>query len=79
MHQMILIGFGRESTVLENGEYIKDLRYLNRKLSDLIIVETKLDKVKHQPDNVIVLPRFDGNPDDVKLMDLLPLLECKEC
>ena len=72
---MILIGFGRESTVLENGEYIKDLRYLNRKMKDIIMVETKLSKVKNQPENVIVLPRFDGDPDDGKLMDLLPLLE----
>lgn len=46
---MILIGFGRESTVLENGEYIKDLRYLNRKMKDVIMVETKLSKVKNQP------------------------------
>ena len=39
------------------------------------MVETRLDKVKHQPENTIVLPRFDGNPDDNKLFDLIPLLE----
>lgn len=29
-HEMIQGTFGRESTLLQNGKYIKDLSYLNR-------------------------------------------------
>lgn len=76
MRNQVMIGFGRESTVLENGEYIKDMRYLNRNLKDVIVVEADPNKVKYQKENCIVLPLYTGDPDDSQLMDLLPLLEC---
>ncbi len=41
------------------------------------MIETNQEKAKYQKENVIVLPKYNGNPDDTCLHDLLPLLECR--
>ena len=72
---MISARLGRESTLLKNGLYIKDLSYMNRKISQIVYIDFDADKAKFHPENVIVLPRWEGDPDDRELYDLMPFLE----
>ncbi|EOA86570.1 mitochondrial inner membrane protein required for protein import [Exserohilum turcicum] len=65
----------REATRFEKGEYIKDLSYLNRDLSKVIIIDTDPSHVKLQPENAIVLPKWKGDPNDKGLIALIPFLE----
>ena len=43
---MIMARLGRESTLLKNGKYIKDLSYMNRDLKDVIYLDFTDDKVE---------------------------------
>ncbi|OAK94137.1 hypothetical protein IQ06DRAFT_286762 [Phaeosphaeriaceae sp. SRC1lsM3a] len=65
----------REATRFEKGEYIKDLSYLNRDLSKVIIMDTDPSHVKLQPENAIVLPKWKGEPGDKGLVAMIPFLE----
>ncbi|EUC41031.1 hypothetical protein COCMIDRAFT_107254 [Bipolaris oryzae ATCC 44560] len=65
----------REATRFEKGEYIKDLSYLNRDLSKVIIIDTDPSHVKLQPENAIVLPKWKGDPNDKGLISMIPFLE----
>ncbi|KZF24511.1 import inner membrane translocase subunit tim-50 [Xylona heveae TC161] len=65
----------REATRYKNGEYIKDLSYLNRDLSKVILVDTVAAHARLQPDNAIVLPKWQGNSNDKELVALIPFLE----
>ncbi|KAK8113530.1 mitochondrial inner membrane protein required for protein import [Apiospora sp. TS-2023a] len=65
----------REATKYENGEIVKDLSYLNRDLSKVIIVDTNARHVRNQPENAIVLPKWKGDPKDTELVSLIPFLE----
>ncbi|KAF2623093.1 hypothetical protein BU25DRAFT_414605 [Macroventuria anomochaeta] len=65
----------REATRFENGEYIKDLSYLNRDPSKVIVIDTDPSHVKLQPENAIVLPKWKGEPGDKGLVAMIPFLE----
>ncbi|KAF2755517.1 hypothetical protein EJ05DRAFT_513023 [Pseudovirgaria hyperparasitica] len=65
----------REGTRYENGEYIKDLSYLNRDPSKVILIDTKKDHAKLQPNNAIILPPWEGKAQDKGLVNLIPFLE----
>ncbi|KIW09203.1 uncharacterized protein PV09_00131 [Verruconis gallopava] len=65
----------REATRYENGQYVKDLSYLNRPLSKTIIIDTKKEHVKNQPENAIILKPWTGDPKDKELVELIPYLE----
>jgi len=41
----------REATKYEDGKYVKDLSYLNRPLDKTIIIDTKAEHVRNQPEN----------------------------
>jgi len=73
--RLILWPLYREATKFENGEIVKDLSYLNRDLSKVIIIDTKAKHVRNQPDNAIVLPPWKGDPTDKGLVNLIPFLE----
>jgi len=64
----------REGTKYENGEYVKDLSFLNRPLDKTIIIDTKSAHVKNQPENAIVLPKWTGDPKDPHAKDLVALI-----
>ncbi|KAI5289297.1 mitochondrial inner membrane protein required for protein import [Ascosphaera aggregata] len=66
---------GREAARYEKGEYIKDLSYLNRDLSKVIVIDTNPAHVKSHPENAIILPKWTGNPQDKDLVALIPFLE----
>jgi len=65
----------REMTVYEDGGYVKDLSYLNRDLKKVVMIESEPHAAKKQPENTIMLPKWDGNPNDTTLIDLIPFLE----
>ncbi|KAK8065016.1 Mitochondrial import inner membrane translocase subunit TIM50 [Apiospora hydei] len=65
----------REATKYEDGEIVKDLSYLNRDLSKVVIVDTNARHVRNQPENAIVLPKWTGDPKDKELVSLIPFLE----
>lgn len=68
---------GRESTLLKNGKYIKDLSYMNRDLKEIIYVDFDENKCEFHKDNVLVLPFWEGEPSDRELYDIMPFLESK--
>ncbi|KAI1007053.1 Mitochondrial import inner membrane translocase subunit [Podosphaera aphanis] len=74
-YHIIMWPLFREATLYENGEYIKDLSYLNRDLSKVIIIDTDEAHVKKQPENAIVLKPWAGDPKDKELISLIPFLE----
>ncbi|EJD08232.1 HAD-like protein [Fomitiporia mediterranea MF3/22] len=65
----------RESTRSVNGSVVKDLSYLNRDLSKVIIMDTDPEHVALQPENAIVLPKWKGDPSDKDLVAMIPFLE----
>lgn len=73
--RLILWPLYREATKFEDGEIVKDLSYLNRDLSKVIIIDTKAKHVRNQPDNAIILDPWKGDRDDKNLVNLIPFLE----
>lgn len=65
----------REATKFVDGEIVKDLSYLNRDLSKVIMVDSNERHVRYQPENAIVLPKWTGDPKDKDLVALIPFLE----
>lgn len=53
-----------------DGVRIKDLNCLNRDLSRVIHVDWNADACKLNPDNCLVLKKWDGNDGDKSLFDL---------
>lgn len=74
---MIMARLGRESTLLKKGKYIKDLSYMNRDMNQIVYVDFDDSKAEMQPDNVLILPRWEGDPSDRELYDIMPFLESK--
>lgn len=75
--RMVMGAFGREQTVLKDGQYIKDLTYMNRPLKDIIYIDYDDEVVKYHKENAIIIPKFEGQEDDRSLYDLIPFLERK--
>ncbi|KAJ9097638.1 hypothetical protein QFC21_004674 [Naganishia friedmannii] len=65
----------RESTRYIKGKIVKDLSYLNRDLSKVILLDTDPDHAALQPENCIVMPKWEGQPGDKGLVDYIPFLE----
>src|SRR6202012_3047812 len=68
----------RESTRVVDGKIVKDLSYLNRDLSKVILLDTHPDHAYTHPENAIILPPWKGGSENVGgLVGLIPFLECK--
>jgi import inner membrane translocase subunit TIM50 len=72
---MIHARLGREVTLLKNGKYVKDLSYMNRPLKDVIYVDFDDNKVQFHKENCLILPRWEGDPNDRELYDIMAFLE----
>ena len=72
---MIMARLGREVTLLKNGKYIKDLSYLNRDIKDIVYIDFSDEKTEFHPENVIILPRWEGDLNDRELYDIIPFLD----
>ena len=55
---------------------LQDLTYLNRDLSKVILLDTHPEHASAQPENAIILPKWDGKPGDKGLISMIPFLEC---
>lgn len=64
----------REHTRLEDYVSIKDLSHINRDLSRTIIVDNIASNFKLQPRNGVAISTWTGDPDDVSLLNLIPVL-----
>lgn len=53
----------------------QDLGYLNRDLKKVLLVDTDPHHAKHQPENAIILPKWNGDPQDQTLIQMIPFLE----
>lgn len=67
----------REATRSVNGKVVKDLSYLNRDLSKVIMLDINADHAALQPENAIIMKPWDGKPRDQGLIEMIPFLECK--
>lgn len=66
---------GREACSKYDKGIIKDLKYLNRDLENVIVIDGNLDNVKKNVDNVVIIPDFLGNPKDQELNLIIPFLK----
>ena len=74
----IMFPLFREGTRYVNGQHVKDLSFLNRDLSKTIIVDTDPAHTQLQPENAVILPKWNGKPRDEhapELVALIPFLE----
>lgn len=65
----------RESTKSTSTGIVKDLSYLNRDLSKVVVLETDPDAMKLHPENTLVIPKWKGDPKDSGLIAIIPFLE----
>ncbi|KAJ7281664.1 HAD-like domain-containing protein [Mycena rebaudengoi] len=65
----------REATRSINGKIVKDLSYLNRPLNTVISLDTDPEHVSTHPENAIVIPKWNGDPNDKGLIMMIPFLE----
>ena len=70
----IFYSLGKEATRLSNGKYIKDLRLMNRNLENILVLDYDPDNVKFNPENLIVVPEFKGDPNDRELIHMIHFL-----
>ncbi|KAJ7224427.1 NIF-domain-containing protein [Mycena pura] len=52
-----------------------DLSYLNRPLNTVISLDTDPEHVSTHPENAIILPKWNGDPNDQGLIKIIPFLE----
>lgn len=54
---------------------LKDLSRLNRDMAKVIYIDWEPGAFSHNPDNVLRVPKWEGNMDDTALVDLAELLK----
>eukprot|EP00941_MAST-03F_sp_MAST-3F-sp1_P006107 g6107.t1 len=69
----------RDATLYTKGTYIKDLSKLNRDLSKVVLVDDEATSFQLQPENGILVPKFEDGTSkkalrDTTLIDLIPFL-----
>jgi len=65
----------RDCTTYRDGKYIKDISRLNRDLNAVVVIDDDFDSVCDQPENAILVSRWEGDLDDTELLDLIPFLK----
>lgn len=75
IHKVISKRLFRESCVLHDGHYVKDLSLLNRDISQAIIVDNSQMSYIFQPENAIDCFSFIDDPRDVELWEIADFLE----
>jgi len=75
VHNVIEHRLFRESCVIEGTAYVKDLRKLNRKLKDTIIVDNSPPSYLFQPANAVPIASWFDDQADTQLLDFCPVIE----
>jgi import inner membrane translocase subunit TIM50 len=65
----------RESCRTHQGKVVKDLSALNRDLSKVVVLDTEADRYSMQPENGILMKKWDGSRNDAELVGMIPFLE----
>ncbi|KAI9529039.1 Mitochondrial import inner membrane translocase subunit TIM50 [Dissostichus eleginoides] len=65
----------RDATHYMEGHHVKDVSYLNRDTSKVIVVDCKREAFRLQPFNGMALKKWDGNSEDRTLYDLANFLK----
>ena len=50
--------------MIEKGEYLKDITYLNRDLKKIIVIEKDPQTIRKTPNNAIYLSEYKGDKND---------------
>lgn len=64
----------REACAPFEGNYVKDLKCLGRKLEDVIIVDNSPHSYVFQPENAVPIGTFIDDLNDQELLEILPIL-----
>lgn len=60
-----------------DGSYFKDLKYLNRDLKNVVVLDCTPDSLRQYAPNGIFIDKFIGDKDDKLLLETIPFLERK--
>jgi mitochondrial import inner membrane translocase subunit TIM50 len=74
-HFFIQYQLFREATRASADGVVKDLSYLNRDLSKVVVLETDPSVVSTHPGNSVIVPKWTGERSDRGLVALIPFLE----
>eukprot|EP00340_Litonotus_pictus_P008862 CAMPEP_0170515350 /NCGR_PEP_ID=MMETSP0209-20121228/1791_1 /TAXON_ID=665100 ORGANISM="Litonotus pictus, Strain P1" /NCGR_SAMPLE_ID=MMETSP0209 /ASSEMBLY_ACC=CAM_ASM_000301 /LENGTH=251 /DNA_ID=CAMNT_0010799793 /DNA_START=436 /DNA_END=1194 /DNA_ORIENTATION=- len=75
-HNMLIkYKLGREATRFELGGYVKDMRFLNRNLKNVICIDFHPNNTKYTPGNTVIIPEFNGDVNDKELLQLIQFLK----
>eukprot|EP00088_Acartia_fossae_P033603 TRINITY_DN3440_c0_g1_i1.p1 TRINITY_DN3440_c0_g1~~TRINITY_DN3440_c0_g1_i1.p1 ORF type:complete len:423 (-),score=87.63 TRINITY_DN3440_c0_g1_i1:34-1302(-) len=72
--QVIMYKLYRDATKYQNGVHIKELSNLNRDLKKVIVIDWNKDHVQHNPDNALILKKWQGDNSDRTLIGLAQFL-----
>ncbi|KIJ51252.1 hypothetical protein M422DRAFT_26671 [Sphaerobolus stellatus SS14] len=75
LRAFIVDGVYREGTRYYDGKIVKDLSFLGRDPSKIVAVDTDPERYALQPENAIIVPKWNGDPKDTGLVGLIPFLE----
>jgi len=65
----------RDCTTYRAGKHIKDLSRLNRDLTKVVMIDDDEEYTQDQPENSIIVTRWEGDRDDRELLNLIPFLK----
>jgi len=65
----------RDATKYEKGTHQKDLPCLNRDLSKVILLDCNAAASRISPRNALIVKKWEGDPRDTTLMDLIPFFQ----
>ncbi|KAK0413820.1 hypothetical protein QR680_007009 [Steinernema hermaphroditum] len=73
--QRIMYRLYRDNTKYMKGAHVKDLSRLNRDLSKVIYIDFDPQSYQLNPENVLRVPKWEGDMNDTTLVDLAELLK----
>ena len=72
--QFIMYRLFRDATRFKNGTHIKELNCLNRDLKKVIVIDWNKNATQDNPENALILPKWNGDMNDRSLFGLTQFL-----